>query len=232
MGKAASSKSLLSHCSFKNLQGELASTSKVVLETRAIEVSSLVYKVQGTILVRLTPVYHVIIHFPVPVIWHCKILLLLKGTNISFCSSKTSGLIPEKQNQGKRKREEPYQSIKGLSYQGGVTEPPSISIFPPSLPGVISSGKSFIHSPNYWANIHWLLWWTQCEAGLHGGDNVLGSLGLTWPRKKCRACSSEAPRLFLPVQPSGRRCGTWLPLKIEGSASGSVSWPFLPRLSP
>lgn len=110
--EASSSKSLLSHCSFKNLQGELASASKVVLDTGAIEVPSLVYKVQGAILGPLTAVYHEIIHFPAPVIWHCKISLSLKGTNISSCSNKTSDLIPEKQNQREGRERNPSRASR------------------------------------------------------------------------------------------------------------------------
>ena len=89
-----------------------------------------------------------------------------------------------------KKREEPQQSLKGLKYLSGMTEPPSSFVFSSSLPGVISSGKSFFHSPTYWANIHWLLWWAQCQARLLEGDNISGFSGLTWPKKKLQVLQS------------------------------------------
>lgn len=51
---------LLSDSGFKNLQEELASMSKVALETRAIDISLLVYEIQGAISVPLTSVYSMI----------------------------------------------------------------------------------------------------------------------------------------------------------------------------
>lgn len=54
---------LLSDSGFKNLQEELASMSKVVLETKAIDISMSVYELQEAILVPLTPVYSKIVQF-------------------------------------------------------------------------------------------------------------------------------------------------------------------------
>lgn len=62
---------------------------------------------------------YLIIHFPAPGIWHCKILLLLKGINVSSCSNKTSGLTPEKtkpREREERETKEPSQSIRGLRW--------------------------------------------------------------------------------------------------------------------
>lgn len=189
---------LLSYWGFKNLQGELESISKVALEIRATEFSLLVYKVQDAILVPLTSADSVIIHF-YPVISHCKILLRLKETNISCYLDKASGLAPEKQNQGKRKIgeiEEPYRNIKRLRYQRGITDPPSNFSLSTNSPRNNFIREPFIYSPNYWVNIHRLLYCAQGWAGLCGGGDVSGFLGLTLLRE-LQAYYFEAPRPLL-----------------------------------
>lgn len=206
--RAASSKSLLSHCSFKNLQGESAfaigaiNGQKWPRNIGAIEVSLLVYKVQGAILVPLTLVYHEIINFPAPVIWHCKISLFLKGTNISSCSNKTSDLIPEKQSQRKRRERGAPSECQGAEVSEWHY-------------GATFQFRLLIVSPGNHFSIHPII--GQTSTRFYGG---LGSLRVTTlralqgspgPGRSWRFCSSEAPRWLLPGQLSGRRCAAWLP---------------------
>lgn len=126
---------------------------------------------------------YLIIHFPAPGIWHCKILLLLKGINVSSCSNKTSGLTPEKtkpREREERETKEPSQSIRGLRW-----DYIAISRFrlPSTSPRSLFIREVIYSLTTFWANIHRLLRCAHCQAGFCGSDSVSGSLGLAWPRK-------------------------------------------------
>lgn len=128
-------------------------------------------------------------------------MLPLKGTNISCFSNKASGLIPEKQNQGKRKIEKLRSHIRVSGSEVPVWDYRATFHFSlPNSPRVISSGDSFSHSPNDWANplasmicsvLGRALWWWQCF-GLSGAylAQELQSLRF-WGSKATLTCATR-----------------------------------------
>lgn len=157
--------------------------------------------------------YSIIVHFS-PCDFALKILLLLKGRNISCCSNKASGLISEKQNQGKRKIKKLKNHIRISS---GLRSHFPISAFPQTLSGVIlSRSHLFIYpiigqiftgfSGMLRAGLGWAVGMMMFQASW--GSPNSGSCRPTVPRLQGCSCTWAAGREM-------GRSTLWLPLKTE-----------------